>query len=38
MNAMLGWLMLASWIAMVWMAYKIVHDVRVAVRTRRTHR
>jgi hypothetical protein len=33
---MLGWLMLASWIAIVWMFWKIVQDTRAAVRDHRT--
>jgi hypothetical protein len=35
MDAMLGWLMLASWIAIVWMMWKIVQDARAVVRKHR---
>ena len=36
MQAMIGWLMLGSWIAIVWMMWKIVQDARAAVRSHRT--
>jgi hypothetical protein len=32
---MLGWLMLGSWIAIVWMMWKVVQDTRAVVRGRR---
>jgi hypothetical protein len=34
MHAMLGWLMLGSWIAIVWMMWKVVQDTRAAMRGR----
>jgi hypothetical protein len=36
MEALLGWLMLASWIAIAWMMWKIVKDGREVVRAHRT--
>jgi hypothetical protein len=36
MQAMLGWLMLGSWIAIVWMTWKVVQDARAAVRGQRS--
>ena len=36
MEALLGWLMLASWIAIVWMMWKVVQDGSAAVRAHRT--
>jgi hypothetical protein len=35
MQAMIGWLMLASWIAILWMTWRLVQDARAAVRTHR---
>jgi hypothetical protein len=34
MNALIGWLMLGSWIAIVWMMWKIVQDAKASARTR----
>jgi hypothetical protein len=36
MEALLGWLMLASWIAIVWMMWRVVQDGREALRAHRT--
>jgi hypothetical protein len=35
MQAMLGWSMFASWIAIIWMMWKIVQDAKAVVRTHR---
>ena len=35
MQAMLGWSMLASWFAIVWMMWKVVQDAKAVVRTHR---
>jgi hypothetical protein len=36
MQALIGWTMLASWIATIWMMWKIVQEGRAAVRGHRT--
>jgi hypothetical protein len=36
MQAMIGWIMLGSWIAIVWMMWKVVQDARAVVRGHRT--
>jgi hypothetical protein len=35
MQPLIGWVMLASWIAIVWMMWKIVQEGRAAVRAHR---
>ena len=36
MQALIGWAMLASWIATAWMMWKIVQEGRAAIRGHRT--
>lgn len=38
MQALIGWFMLATWIAIVWICVKLVQDVRGAVQDRRRPR